>query len=423
MAVEALRSDQNNAAELGAVGLAAGRSSKRPLVLELGLWALLLVVPVSGSSVGRGEIGSPLAVELVAKLALLLVVGGVFVLYGSGRWPASTAWRVLVTLAGFFVLTAPFAVSPASALIDAALLVGATLLAGLLAVEVGMLRLLRSLAGSVTLLVVGSFAVERWFERSTQNVLDGGGLQGFDRVAGLFSDPNTMGQAAAVGVLASVLLLLHARRVGGAAVCGVVCLIGLASTQSRTASIGLAAALVVGVLRTRRARVAGMLAAVLLVGFVLWLPGAGSFGAESLTRSGDAQEVATLTGRTRVWKSVVEVVPERPIIGHGAGSSPEVVSELVRDGRISWPALHAHNAVLQVLLTGGVTGVVLLVAAFGTWFLKRRTERRLNGFVWLVIVGTVTEVLVMRTPSMYWLVLAAVFAVGGGVSTGVARSR
>ncbi len=401
----------------------ATRKSRRPALLELTLLVLLMVLPIAGSAFGRGQIGSPTAEELFGKALAVLVILGVALLFGAGKWAASLPWRILVIFALVLLVAAPWAIAPLVSVPDAAILLGATLLAGLLAVDVGVVGSLRALAGSSSLLVLASFAEERWVERSTENVLGGEGLFGVDRVAGVFSDPNMFGQTAAVGVVAAVLLLIHVRRAGIAAACGALCLVGLAASQSRTAVLALLVALVVAIIRKPFARGLGLVALVVIGAFAFSLPGAEAFLTESFTRSGDANEVATFTGRTRVWGAVLEVVPERPILGHGAGSSPQVLSELIRDGRVTWPALHAHNGVLQVLLTGGVTGVVLLLASFAAWFAKQRSERRLDALVWLVIVGTLTEVLVMRAPSTYWLVLVIAFALGGAAKPATTRTR
>ena len=389
----------------------SGRRSLRTAVLELTLGVVLLVLPVAGSSIGRGEIGSPVGTETAVKGGVLLGAMAIAALFGSGRWPKSRAWLILVTLAGLLVVTSPFAVSPEISVLDAALLLGATVAVGVLAADVGAMRSLRALALSSAVLVVAGVAVERWFERSTQNVLGIDGLFGFERVSGVFTDPNTMGQTAAVGALSSVLLVSLFRKFDIGTLAGAVCIVGLAASQSRTAALGLAAGLVIAVVRVPRSQVLAGIGLVVLAALVLTLPGAESFGVESLTRSGDPNEVATFTGRTRVWSAVLEAIPDRPVVGHGAGSSPEVLSELIRDGRVTWPALHSHNAVLQVLLTGGFAALFLLLASFGAWFAKRRAQRQLGALVWLVIVGTITEVLVMRTPSTYWMVLAAVFAI------------
>lgn len=396
-----------------AVPLPVSRRSLRPVVCEFLLLVALVVLPLAGSAFGEGQIGSPLALEVGAKVFAVLLLLGLALLLGADKLPASRPWWILMLLSGFFLVASPWAVSPSVSVPDAALLLGASLLVGMLGVAIGALGVLRAVAGAASLLVLASFVTERWVESSSENVLGGDGLFGFDRVAGAFSDPNMFGQTAAAGVLAAALLLTHQRRVGVAAVCGALCLVGLAASQSRTAVVALAVALFVAAVRTQRARLLSVVGLLIVVVFLAALPGIGSFGTESLTRSGDANEVATLTGRTRVWQAVVEVVPDRPVIGHGAGSSPEVLSERIREGRISWPALHAHNGLLQVLLTGGVAGLALLLAAFAAWFGRKRPEPRLDALVWLVIVGTATEVLVMRSPSTYWLVLVAVFAVGG----------
>ncbi len=393
------------------IATAGSRESKRPLLLELVLGGLLIVLPVAGASIGRGEIGNPSAAEVGVKIAAVLSALLLVALYGKGRWPAARPWWILVTLAGFLLVAAPFALNPAISIPDAGLLLGSTVAVGVLASDVGTERLLRALSSSSAALVIAGFAVERWFERSVQNALGIDGLFGFDRVAGVFTDPNTLGQTAAVGALAALLLLTHFKRGDLAAISGAICLVGLVASQSRTAAGGVVVALALTIVRSRTARAIGVGGLMVVAALVATLPGAVSFAVDELTRSGDPQEVATFTGRTRVWTAVLDEVPERPIIGYGAGSSPEVLSGLIRDGRVTWPALHAHNAVLQMMLSGGVVGLALLIASVARWFGYKHRDRRLSPLVWLVIIGTVTEVLVVRSPSTYWLLIAGVLAV------------
>lgn len=394
----------------------AGSASHRPLLLEVALGALLAFVPIAGTSIGRGEIGSPSVGEVAAKLAVVLVLLFVVSLLGTGKLPASLSWRLLFGFPVLLVVAAPLGIAPATSLVDGGLLLGATLVAGMCAADIGARRVIRAVAIGSTLLVLVGFFVERRFDRSTANRLDADGLFGSDRVAGLLVDPNTMGQTAAVGILAAVLLFAYFRTADVAIICGACCALGLAMSQSRTALIGLLVALAVGLVRARFARAMLLLGLALILAVLLALPGAEAFGTESLTRSGDANEVATLTGRTKVWKAVLTVVPDHPVVGHGAGTSPVVLSELIREGRVTWPALHAHNGMLQVLLTGGIVGLGLVVSSVAMWLAGRRNDRRLDPFVWLVIIGTLTEVLVMRTPSTYWMVLVAVVAVPDGNS-------
>ena len=70
---------------------------------------------------------------------------------------------------------------------------------------------------------------------------------------------------------------------------------------------------------------------------------------------GNATEVRTLTNRTRLWQASIELVADRPVFGAGPGllRSGEVADKL-RD-KVGFVG-HAHNALLDACLAGGLVG-------------------------------------------------------------------
>jgi O-antigen ligase len=77
-------------------------------------------------------------------------------------------------------------------------------------------------------------------------------------------------------------------------------------------------------------------------------------------RSGDASEVATLTGRTEIWAVVLAMAVEAPVLGYGFGSSLFILS---KHPDLFLAAAHAHNVYLEQLFTGGMIGLGLFVAS------------------------------------------------------------
>ncbi len=380
----------------------------RLFVLEVALGLVFFCLPISGASVGLGEIDAPSGQELAAKAFLLLGVATVAVLFTRAAFVPGWAWGSLALMTCLGVATAPFSVAPSASLIDGLLLAGSVAVSGYLAAALGAKRTIRSIAVSSCLLVVASVAVERLFTASSANVLSTDGLFGVERLTGLFTDPNTLGQTAAVGAVAAAVLLFRYQAPRVAIVCGVVSLLGGAASQSRTALIALVVALLVSCFTNSRSRRLAAVGAALVLVTVSFIPEVSSEVTDTFTRSGDPNEVLTLTGRTRVWRAAIDVAKDRPIFGHGVGTSPPVLTGQIRDGQITWPALHAHNAGLQVLVTQGVAGLSLLLFSLVRWFTAGNRLTALDPLLWLVVVGTVTEVLVYRVPSSYFLVLCAV---------------
>ncbi len=78
----------------------------------------------------------------------------------------------------------------------------------------------------------------------------------------------------------------------------------------------------------------------------------------SLTRN------STVSGRTTIWRETLVTIGEHPLIGHGAGAvwytENSVTLEL--EDRIGFVANHAHNMILDVWLSFGLVGVLLMIA-------------------------------------------------------------
>lgn len=81
----------------------------------------------------------------------------------------------------------------------------------------------------------------------------------------------------------------------------------------------------------------------------------------ALSRSGDAQEILTGTGRTEIWAQVIDMIKVHPIIGWGYGSSGYLMMQFPR-----YPSPHAHSMVLQFLATIGFIGLFFALAALAT---------------------------------------------------------
>ncbi|MEE9416353.1 MAG: O-antigen ligase family protein, partial [Acidimicrobiales bacterium] len=366
--------------------------------------ALLLVMPLTGAAIGRGNIVEPTDTETVIKLAIGFAALMASMILSP---PATSGTHIrdrslpllcLIGLGVLGLLTAPFAVNVPAALIDSLLLILAVAAIGKLAFDIGTERFLQTLVfTSAGLMVVGA-GVARFFEADNSLFPVDSGFGGVDRFSGVFADANTLGQTAAVGVLAALVCWRHYRAGPLLQLAGLGCVGSLLISQSRTAAVALALAVVLALVRSGKGRIL-LLAGVVIVGIAAsTVLTSSDLATGAWTRSGRIEEVTTLTGRTSVWKATVGRVIERPVVGFGAGSSPRTMSEEVQAGRIVWPALHAHNAALQALLTTGLVGLGLLVAAVLAWFASER-NRLLDPFVWLVILGTTTEALLNRAPS------------------------
>lgn len=82
----------------------------------------------------------------------------------------------------------------------------------------------------------------------------------------------------------------------------------------------------------------------------------------SLSRSGEAKEILSLTGRSLIWEFAVSKIAERPVLGWGVGSGAAVILPDFPDPTMN--VMHSHNAILHFTLSTGVVGGMLMVTAF-----------------------------------------------------------
>lgn len=78
---------------------------------------------------------------------------------------------------------------------------------------------------------------------------------------------------------------------------------------------------------------------------------------QSLTRSGDLDEITSVTGRAEIWEFVVKKIGERPIAGWGPGTAKTLLEP-------KFYLLHTHNVVLNMALIGGVVGGFFAIMMF-----------------------------------------------------------
>ncbi len=77
----------------------------------------------------------------------------------------------------------------------------------------------------------------------------------------------------------------------------------------------------------------------------------------SVTRSGNMDEITSVTGRAEIWEFCIEKIGERPIRGWGPGSAKPLLEK-------EDTLLHTHNVILHMAIVGGVLGGVFVVLLF-----------------------------------------------------------
>lgn len=226
-----------------------------------------------------------------------------------------------------------------------------------------------------------------------------------DRLAGVFEHANAMGLFASIGLV----LAWRAKgwtRFFGSPICGY-CLI---ASDSRTSWFGCAAAISLLLAGARSSGERETQANTGSIGgwtpFRFFLGGSlvllAALGISSYAaRGGQSQG---FTGRTTIWRFVLEHWREAPIIGHGPG----IWSSLIAAGRVPQFAGQAHGQFFETLFTTGLVGVTLLAALLFAWTLK--SVRAAQEGYWLPLALEVLIVAygMLESPLSVW-------AIGGDI--------
>lgn len=210
--------------------------------------------------------------------------------------------------------------------------------------------------GAYVLLNLAAAMVERVWFPSDANVW-------FWRLGSALGHPSLLGVGAAVGAagLWARWLKSGLSRVAFIGLCMFV--VVTFATVSRTAIAGMVGAMALATLFSGKRRGYALAAWILLLGTTVEL----STGLLShlLRRGQTTLEFASLTSRTEVWKAVYERIPDSGLFGEGLGSTRWLPTlDIIGLG-------HSHNIYLEVILTLGFLGAILVTLILVTWVRKQ----------------------------------------------------
>jgi O-antigen ligase len=183
------------------------------------------------------------------------------------------------------------------------------------------------------------------------------------RLSGIAGSANNLGRLAAFGLILCGLYARDFRRYHRlfVPVSFFIMSLALLMTNSRTSMMMVVGILFAAyVLNWRRSYLVVLVLTIGIAIALVMVP----LGEQALTvmsRSGNIEEVSSMTGRTSIWHAVLVLSAERPFAGYGYASSIFVLPEHER--LVGFSVGHAHNLILQLLLTTGWTGVALFLAA------------------------------------------------------------
>ena len=201
-------------------------------------------------------------------------------------------------------------------------------------------------------------------------------VEGFrGRWLGVMADPNHDAMAL-VGALPILLFFCvgHAHKWPlrlVAAVGAVGCVAGIIATHSRGGTLGLAVAVILFALLSRRKAIATVCVLIGAAGMLLLAPT--SFWQRNETATLGAEDLS-IVGRLEAWQVAGRIFEERPILGVGEGAFLDAWNQYapIDSDRLFGHRYVAHNLILEVLGTLGLVGLfglmgLLLVCFWSAW--------------------------------------------------------
>lgn len=352
----------------------------------------------------------------------LLVVCAASLMGFWGWWSyprvRSLYWSVpgllLIGLGGCYVLSAltTDVVSKPFAIVSAALYCGSVLFVGASVAQLGGRQVLYCLWIGIMCFIVGGFLLYLVSPEKTKfiEVMDLTNL--IERYGGL-GHPNTLGRFAAIAMVMVVGCVIQGRMSPRWLIPSIPFYLAvILATMSRTPIVASMAAIgFMSLSLMTRNRILilimgvsmGTVFGILAIQFSSSVQSLTNRALGKLTKTGDIEEVTTLTGRTDIWSLAWELTMEKPILGHGPGATPILMEK--RSG-------HAHNVVLDVAANLGVPAAMMVLTLF-LWELSvafRIREQVFRGcIVFLSTAGLTERLLFGNIPeslTYIWIALA-----------------
>ena len=235
---------------------------------------------------------------------------------------------------------------------------------------------------------------------------------------GVFSQKNILGQAMAVGALASLHGLWVGKRrpfyMGMFSLTSFVALKSESTTSLSAIVVFTSLGLVIRLLQQR-----GSTRILAIPWIVLLLPLGlvGAFNKDALLEA--LGKDPTLTGRSIIWENVIPDIYRRPMLGWGYGAfwSTDNPEAWQLADTFHWYSPQAHNGILEMLLGVGLIGTIFIICLWGraVWLSLRcmRTAESAMATTCLLTCAGVVVIGVSETVLLYPEALTLIFFVTG----------
>lgn len=313
----------------------------------------------------------------------------------------------------FFCISVPTSVTVFSSMASTISIACVLLMTTTALVQLGVKNVLHTVFCATAAYVIGSWFAYLFVPSIgvfLEPTVDG---QVIPRMSGL-SHPNTLGQMSGLTLVLSLLLYRDDKKFSWLRAIVIVAAAGaLVGSLSRTSLFAsIIAGLSVYRMHIFQRHYAMMAIACGMVGLVALIFASMFVDIESkvanklgaFSKSGDAEELTSATGRTEIWGETIRLVSERPAVGYGAATSKELLKD---------HSLHTHNLVLNVALSTGVLGgVVALWMCLGQFFKLFVAQHSVSdSLVLFVLINGLFENVIFSIlcglPTMIWIIALA----------------
>ncbi|WP_244472887.1 O-antigen ligase [Methylobacterium sp. Leaf100] len=304
-----------------------------------------------------------------ATYGLLALAGFLLVVRDHGRALASLVLPTHVALVGWLALSVILSQDPTTSMKRLALTAAVMLLTAslpLLAQTRAEFRTLLAVAtlGLLTVCYVGLVVAPDLAIHQPRDLMEPA-LVGNWR--GAFGHKNAAAAVMAMLLFVGLAVMRTGGRVSGFAILGLACVFLVGSEGKSAFALSLLVFVLTGAfaaIRSFRGRLLITVGPIVLMNLFT----VGTVMSDAIASIVGALPIdATFTGRTDIWRFVIESIAARPIAGHGFAAfwGTQTLRDLSDDGA-TWAgyASHSHNGYLDTTLTLGAIGLVLLVLVF-----------------------------------------------------------
>ena len=330
----------------------------------------------------------------------------------AGSWPGITILWLFV----IYAISSLLSSNSAPAIASSVSIPAVYLLTITVAIQLGRDRLVQLLFAASSVFVLGSWLV--YFLKPEIGVLmeplpDGTFAR---RMSGL-SHPNTLGQYAGMNLLLGTLLIVtYRKRSWIYALLLLASVAALVACLSRTSMLAFVLAIIVGYREIFVTR--GFVKLMLIVGILVSAVSVFLLAETDmdrqfeqnmalLSKSGQAEEITSGTGRSRIWAKTIQLIRERPSIGYGPATSKELLADY---------SSYAHNLILNIVLStgfvGGFLGLLMCVGRIAMLFQFRNPVA--DSLMAFILVNGIFENIIFSTicgfPTICWTLALTWFA-------------